>query len=76
MDSSTLLYALELVCGNGLSLSTEHRAALHTSLIILKRNYKFNRVLFWGKVLGIKNDYFIAQGVGEDEIRDRKSLYR
>ncbi|XP_060759567.1 radial spoke head protein 9 homolog isoform X2 [Neoarius graeffei] len=75
MDSSTLLYSLDLVCGNGLTLSTEQRAALHTSLLLLKRNYKFNRVLFWGKILGIKNDYFIAQGVGEDELRDRKYLY-
>ncbi|KAM9468043.1 radial spoke head protein 9 homolog [Clarias gariepinus] len=75
MDSSSLLYYLDVVCGNGLTLNTEHRAALHTSLLILKRNYKFNRVLFWGKILGIKNDYFIAQGVGEDEMRDRKCLY-
>ncbi|KAK3518177.1 hypothetical protein QTP70_033873 [Hemibagrus guttatus] len=75
MDSSTLLYSLDLVCGNGLTLSSEQRAALHTSLIMLKRNYKFHRVLFWGKILGIKNDYFIAQGVGEDEMKDRKCLY-
>ncbi|XP_053506087.1 radial spoke head protein 9 homolog isoform X4 [Ictalurus furcatus] len=75
MDSSTLMYSLDLVCGNGLTLSTEQKAALHTSLLILKRNYKFNRVLFWGKILGIKKDYFIAQGVGEDEMRDRKCLY-
>ncbi|KAG7320164.1 hypothetical protein KOW79_016017 [Hemibagrus wyckioides] len=75
MDSSTLLYSLDLVSGNGLTLSSEQRAALHTSLIILKRNYKFHRVLFWGKIMGIKNDYFIAQGVGEDEMKDRKCLY-
>ncbi|KAK2832535.1 hypothetical protein Q7C36_015997 [Tachysurus vachellii] len=74
MDSRSLM-SLDLMCGNGLALSTEHKAALQTSLLIVKRNYKFNKVLFWGKILGIKNDYFIAQGVGEDEMKDKKYLY-
>ncbi|XP_064882397.1 radial spoke head protein 9 homolog isoform X2 [Oncorhynchus nerka] len=75
MDSSTLYYSLDLVSGSGLTLSSEQKAALQTSLVILKRNNKFNRVLFWGKILGIKGDYFIAQGVSEDEMTDKKSLY-
>uniref|UniRef100_A0A3B1JDF2 Radial spoke head protein 9 homolog n=1 Tax=Astyanax mexicanus TaxID=7994 RepID=A0A3B1JDF2_ASTMX len=48
----------------GVTLSAEHRAALQSSLIILKRNMNFRRVLFWGKIW-----------VGEDQIRDRKSIY-
>ncbi|XP_073694515.1 radial spoke head protein 9 homolog [Garra rufa] len=75
MDSESLHYSLDLAAGNGLTLSSEQRAALQTSLIILKRNYKFSRVLFWGKILGIKCDYFIAQGVEDDEMKNRKSLY-
>ncbi|KAG9333888.1 hypothetical protein JZ751_009407 [Albula glossodonta] len=75
MDSNTLSYSLELVSGNGLTLNCEQKAALQTSLMILKRNYRFSRVLFWGKILGIKDDYFIAQGVTEDEMKDKKSLY-
>ncbi|XP_017579509.1 radial spoke head protein 9 homolog [Pygocentrus nattereri] len=75
MDSDTLHYSLDLVSGNGLTLTTEQRAALQTSLVILKRNYKFNRVLFWGRILGMKSDYYIAQGIGEDEMSDRKCLY-
>ncbi|KAJ8409171.1 hypothetical protein AAFF_G00241920 [Aldrovandia affinis] len=75
MDSSTLYYSLELVSGNGLILSCEQKAALQTSLVILKRNYRFSRVLFWGKILGVKGDYFIAQGVTEDEMRDKKIMY-
>lgn len=76
MDSNTLYYSLDLVSGTGLTLSSEQRAAMHTSLVILKKNYKFNRVLFWGKILGIKGDYFIAQGVKDDEMRDKNTLYR
>lgn len=76
MDSDSLHYSLDLAAGNGLTLSSEQRAALQTSLVILKRNYKFSQVLFWGKILGIKGDYFIAQGVEEDKMRNKKSLYR
>ncbi|XP_070844068.1 radial spoke head protein 9 homolog [Chaetodon trifascialis] len=75
MDSNSLYYSLELVAGNGHTLSVEQRTALQTSLVILKKNYKFHRVLFWGKILGLKQDYFIAQGRGEDEMQDRKNLY-
>ncbi|CAB1429317.1 unnamed protein product [Pleuronectes platessa] len=66
MDSQTLYPS---------DLNVEQRAALQTSLVILQKNYKFQRVLLWGKVLGLKADYFIAQGRGEDEMKDRKNLY-
>ncbi|XP_031722134.1 radial spoke head protein 9 homolog isoform X2 [Anarrhichthys ocellatus] len=75
MDSSVLSYSLELVAGSGNTLSVEQRAALQTSVVLLKKNYKFHRVLFWGKILGITKDYFIAQGRGEDEMQDKKNLY-
>ncbi|KAK9533413.1 hypothetical protein VZT92_008532 [Zoarces viviparus] len=75
MDSSMLSDSLELVAGSGIILSVEQRAALQTSLVLLKKNYKFHRVLFWGKILGIKRDYFIAQGRGENEMQDKKNLY-
>lgn len=75
MDSNSLSYALDFVAGSGHTLMVEEKTLLGTSLVILKKNYKFNRVLFWGKILGIKHDYFIAQGRGEDEMRDQKNLY-
>ncbi|XP_028295775.1 radial spoke head protein 9 homolog [Gouania willdenowi] len=75
MDANTLYCSLELVAGSGHTLNSEQRAALQTSLVILRKNYKFKRVLFWGKIMGLKEDYFIAQGRGEDELKDRTSLY-
>ncbi|XP_045916372.1 radial spoke head protein 9 homolog isoform X2 [Micropterus dolomieu] len=75
MDSDSLYYSLELVAGSGYTLNVEQRTALQTSLVILKKNYKFHRVLFWGKILGLKEDYFIAQGRGENEMQDKKNLY-
>lgn len=75
MDSNSLYYSFELVTGSH-GLNVEQRAALQSSLATLKKNYKFHRVLFWGKILGLQGDYFIAQGRGEDEMKDRKNLYR
>ncbi|XP_028997821.1 radial spoke head protein 9 homolog isoform X2 [Betta splendens] len=75
MDSNSLYYALELVAGSGQTLNMEERSALQTSLVIVQKNYQFHRVLFWGKILGLKKDYFVAQGRGEDELTDVKNLY-
>ncbi|KAG7275616.1 hypothetical protein CRUP_021943, partial [Coryphaenoides rupestris] len=75
MDSSTLYYSLDLVCGGGYTVTGEQRAALHTSLVLLKRDYQLGRLAFWGKILGTLEDYFIAQGVGVDEVKDKTFLY-
>lgn len=76
MDSDSLHSFVDLAAGHGLTLNSEQRASLQTSLVILKKNYKFSRVLFWGKILGENCDYFIAKGVEEDEMKNKKTLYR
>ncbi|XP_068198440.1 radial spoke head protein 9 homolog isoform X2 [Antennarius striatus] len=75
MDSDTLYFALELIAGSGQTLNVEQRTALQTSLLLLRKDYKFQRVLFWGKIFGLKQDYFITQGRGEDEMEDIKYFY-
>ncbi|XP_041469798.1 radial spoke head protein 9 homolog [Lytechinus variegatus] len=75
MDSEGLHLNISYVGSCGTVLSAEQSAALQTSLVILQNNYKFSRVFFWGKIMGIKGDYFIAQGCGNDEMVDRKTLY-
>ena len=76
MDASDLVLSIDHVGTRGVILSPEQKAALQTSLCILKNNQKFDRVYFWGKILGIKDDYFIAQGVMKDEFAEKKTLYR
>lgn len=75
MDSLDLHISIDYVGSSGVVLSPEQKAALQTSLCILQNNQKFSRVYFWGKILGIKDDYFIAQGVGKDELGEKKILY-
>nr|XP_054604234.1 radial spoke head protein 9 homolog [Nothobranchius furzeri] len=75
MDADLLTYSLNFVTGQGGAYSTEKIIALKTSFEILKQKYKFQRVLLWGKILAMKNIYYIAQGRGQDELADRKYLY-
>ncbi|XP_021115412.1 radial spoke head protein 9 homolog isoform X2 [Heterocephalus glaber] len=75
MDAESLLLSLELAAGSGLGLSPDRRAALLTSLQLVKRDYRYDRVLFWGRILGIVADYYIAQGLSEDQLAPRKTLY-
>ncbi|XP_038617085.1 radial spoke head protein 9 homolog isoform X2 [Tachyglossus aculeatus] len=75
MDAEALLLSLELASGSGLGLSPERRAALLTSLLLLRRDYRYQRVLFWGRILGLTADYYIAQGLGPDQLGERKTLY-
>ncbi|ELT88698.1 hypothetical protein CAPTEDRAFT_118743 [Capitella teleta] len=75
MDCQDLRLTIEYVGSSGIILSSEQKAALETSLTILKNNHKFDKTYFWGKILGVKDDYFIAQGVGKNEFEDRKILY-
>ncbi|XP_028413798.1 radial spoke head protein 9 homolog [Dendronephthya gigantea] len=75
MDAEGLHLNIDYVGSSGVILSTEQKAAFQSSLVILKNNYKFKRVLFWGKILGVKDDYFIVEGIGKDELRDRQILY-
>jgi len=75
MDSTDLHLTLDYVGSAGVVLAIEQKASLQSSLTILKAEQKFASVYLWGRILGIKNDYFIAQGVGKDEISDRRALY-
>lgn len=76
MDADSLLLSLELASGSGQGLSPDRRASLLTSLLLVKRDYRYSRVLFWGRILGLVADYYIAQGLSEDQLAPRKTLYR
>ena len=76
MDLSMLSVGMDQMAPSGVSLSTEHRVALQTSLLLLKNAEKFSRVTFWGKICGVSADYYIAQGYTGSEVYDCKSFYR
>lgn len=76
MESDGLHLNVDYVGSSGVILSPEQKAALQTSLVILQNENKFKRVYFWGKIIGVKDDYFLAQGVCKDEFAGRKTFYR
>ena len=76
MDADSLVGDLELLGTCGVVLSVEQRAQLQSSLVILRNKCKFRQVQVWGVVRGVSGDYFIAAGLGQDELGDRKYLYR
>ena len=76
MECEGLHLNIDYVGSSGIILSPEQKAALQTSLVILQNENKFNRVYLWGKILGVKDDYFIAQGAYKDEFAGRKTFYR
>ncbi|XP_066036492.1 radial spoke head protein 9 homolog isoform X1 [Chamaea fasciata] len=75
MEALSLPAALEPVAGGGAGLSPERRAALGTSLPLLQRDYRFERVWFWGCIQGVRGAYYIAEGLGPDRAAPRSRLY-
>lgn len=76
MELSTITTGLsDCVGGGALTLSVEYRAALQSSLVLLKAREKFSSVKLWGRISGIARDYYIAQAYGANELTDRKTFY-
>jgi radial spoke head protein 9 len=48
---------------NGVTLSLEERLKLEISLNELKLNIKSEEIFFWGKILGVDKDYYIAMAI-------------
>eukprot|EP00002_Diphylleia_rotans_P032912 TRINITY_DN694_c0_g1_i7.p1 TRINITY_DN694_c0_g1~~TRINITY_DN694_c0_g1_i7.p1 ORF type:complete len:290 (-),score=71.11 TRINITY_DN694_c0_g1_i7:1034-1903(-) len=77
MDAEDFLAQLSFVQNRaGVTLTLNEKAALQSSLLQLKRNGRFARVVFWGKIFGVAADYLIAQGI-QSTLTDfkRKSFY-
>jgi radial spoke head protein 9 len=49
----------------GFSLNVEEMASLRNSTIVKKDQEKWSEFVLWGKLLGIQQDYFIAQGFND-----------
>ncbi|TPX30440.1 hypothetical protein SmJEL517_g05994 [Synchytrium microbalum] len=58
----------------GFTLNAEERAALSSSLVLLRQHERLSSTSLWGKVLGIQKDYFVAQGI-TDDLFARKYFY-
>lgn len=76
MESGSFHLLIDYVGCCGVVMGPEQKAALQTSLVILQNENKFYSVYFWGKIVGTKDVYFIAQGFYKDEFANKKTFYR
>lgn len=76
MDARFLGQQLQYFQSSGKLVSVEQQAILCNSLTLAKHKNHFNKIIFWGCIEGIKDEYWIAQGItGTDELCDRVTLY-
>ncbi|XP_054710247.1 radial spoke head protein 9 homolog [Uloborus diversus] len=66
---------MEYFYGGGLFLTTEEQLLMQLSLPQLQNENKLESVAFLGKIFGKNSDYYIAQGRGNDFIRNKHSFY-
>lgn len=58
----------------GFTLNVEETSSLKASLIVKKDEEKLEEIALWGKLLGVQQDYFIAQAY-DSELFKRKYFY-
>eukprot|EP00658_Telonema_sp_P-2_P001404 TRINITY_DN10526_c0_g1_i2.p1 TRINITY_DN10526_c0_g1~~TRINITY_DN10526_c0_g1_i2.p1 ORF type:complete len:299 (-),score=68.59 TRINITY_DN10526_c0_g1_i2:388-1284(-) len=66
MELSQLATTLDRVVFPGGTLSTQEQAAIEPSLFLLQQGHRFKQVSFWGKIRAIERDYFICQGIVDE----------
>jgi radial spoke head protein 9 len=59
----------------GFTLNIEESTALKASLIVKKQEEKLDQIALWGKLLGVHQDYFIAQSYSDEDYFKRKYFY-
>lgn len=59
----------------GFTLNIEEKTALQSSMAVKRAEEKFDHIAFWGKIVGINKDYYIAQAWREGEWFTKKSFY-
>lgn len=75
MDVSKFKNLSNLLPYAGQSLSPEEALLIENSLLLLQNDQKFQKIFFWGKLLTISLDYYIAFGCKDDCLRHRRFFY-
>ena len=77
MEIENLDSQLKYINANGVTLSVDERLNLSLALQKLQLDFNFEELLFWGKVSGVVNDYYVAVALQYVGIPDfpRKHFY-
>lgn len=63
MDVNEIELGLKHCSSIGVTLSVEEVSGLQAGLLRLQEFQKFDKVFFWGKILGTEKDYYICYGL-------------
>jgi ethanolamine transporter EutH len=66
---------LDAMASTGCVISLAHKAAMQSSFPLLKKQNKFSKVMFFGKVMGKVGDYLIAVGIEESFLSGKKFFF-
>ncbi|XP_014247389.1 radial spoke head protein 9 homolog [Cimex lectularius] len=69
MDLEYFHSTVDMFAMSGHTLNLEKFSLLHASLTLLQNDNHFKKVYFWGKVLGLDCDYYIAFGYTKDILK-------
>ncbi|EGR29932.1 radial spoke head protein, putative [Ichthyophthirius multifiliis] len=78
MDIYRLSTDIKFMNQIGMTLSVEERMKLELSILKINENENFDQILFWGKIQGVKADYFVAlalQYKGKFEFPSKKFYF-
>lgn len=67
---------LSYLSSAGDTLNIEEQTSLRSSLVTLQDAENFASVAFWGKILGVQQDYYIAQAFPTANLFKKKYFYR
>jgi len=59
----------------GQVLSLAHAAGMQSSFPLLQKNYKFTKVLFFGRIMGKAADYLVAVGIEDSWVGTKKFFF-
>lgn len=67
MELFDLEASVKLVASAGNTLNVHEILCIQAGLTTLKSNEKYDKIYFWGKILGESSDYYIAYGLRESD---------
>lgn len=76
MNCLRLIESLDQIGYTGMCIGVENSQLLQNSLIILQQENHFDKCYYWGRINGVKNDYYIAFGHGKDCLKSQVYYYR
>jgi len=75
MSALAAVTKVGIPASTGNVLSIAHAAGMQSSFPLLAKNYKFSKVLFFGRIMGKTGDYLVAMGLEDSWLLGKKFFF-